>query len=88
MTKEFISISSRMMERVAEADLRAGDCEVFTFDVDRVEGSRQDLWADSELEAVADLLTPAGSPARLRSLLPLAIGELCVCDLAQVLGLS
>jgi len=77
-----------MMERVAEAELRAGDCEVFTFDVDRVERARQALWADSELEAVADLLKLAGSPARLRILLSLAIGELCVCDLAQVLGLS
>ena len=77
-----------MMELAAEAEARTGDCDVFTFDADRVQRARDAIWPEPELEAVADLLKLAGSPARLRVLLSLAIGELCVCDLAQVLGLS
>lgn len=88
LTSHAVLLFSRMMERLVEAEPGAGDCEVFTFDVNRVESARRALWANSEFEATADLLKLAGSPARLRILLSLAVGELCVCDLARVLGLS
>lgn len=76
------------MERLGHVPDGEGDCEVFTFDAARVERAREATWANAEVEAVAELLKLAGSPSRLRILLALAVGELCVCDLAQVLGLS
>ena len=77
-----------MLEPATQTSAEEGDCEVFTFDANRVQRAREAAWPTEELEAVAGLLKLAGSPARLRVLLSLTLGELCVCDLAQVLGLS
>ncbi|RLB54446.1 MAG: transcriptional regulator [Deltaproteobacteria bacterium] len=77
-----------MLESLVSASDKGADCEVFTFDVARIQRARAALWAEPEIVAVTDLLKLAGGPARLRVLLALAVDELCVCDLAQVLGLS
>jgi len=88
LTRALISIVSRMLEQATDRSANDGDCEVFTFDAERVRRAHEAAWPPEELEAVADLLKLTGSPARLRVLLSLTLGELCVCDLAQVLGLS
>jgi len=43
---------------------------------------------DAEVEALADIFQLLASPTRLRIVEALAGGELCVCDLSAVVGVS
>ena len=71
--------------RDAEDD---GACRVFAFDEDRVRRARAAMPTDDELRDIADTFQILGHPTRVRIILALSHEELCVCDLAQVLGLS
>lgn len=66
----------------------AGCCEVYYVDADRVGSVREAMLPDNLLEQVADTFKILAHPTRLKILRALATEELCVCDLAQVLGLS
>lgn len=65
-----------------------GACEVFLFDEKRVGRARQALLADATAQDVAEMFKMLAHPTRLQILRALAREELCVCDLAQVVGLS
>jgi DNA-binding transcriptional ArsR family regulator len=65
-----------------------GCCEVFYVDEDRVERVREAMLAEDLVQRVADTFKVLAHPTRVRILRALASEELCVCDLAQVLGLS
>ncbi len=65
-----------------------GECEVNAFDPQRVRGALAALPTEGELERLQRLFKLLGSPTRLRLLFALDGRELCVCDLAQVLGMS
>ena len=49
---------------------------------------RRRLLADRTVEATADTFRVLGDPTRLRILDALAGGELCVCDIASLVGIS
>ncbi|NOZ00895.1 MAG: winged helix-turn-helix transcriptional regulator [Deltaproteobacteria bacterium] len=63
-------------------------CEVFAFDEDRVRQAMGALPSDDVSHLVAETLKTVAHPTRIRILRALGPGELCVCDLAQVLGIS
>lgn len=63
-----------------------GCCEVFFVDTERVQRARAAMPPELAVEAAAALFKLIGHPTRVRILLALATEELCVCDLAQVLG--
>ena len=64
-------------------------CTVPCFDHDKVNSVRASLAKEEErLPELADFYRLLGSTTRLKVLLALAEGELCVCDIAHVLGLS
>ena len=65
-----------------------GTCRVFAFDEDRVGRARAAMPPDEKLRDIADTFQVLGHPTRVRIILALSHEELCVCDLAQVLGLS
>ena len=65
-----------------------GTCRVFAFDEDRVRRARAAMLTDDRLRSIADTFQILGHPTRVRIILALSHEELCVCDLAQVLGLS
>ena len=65
-----------------------GTCKVFAFDEDRVNRARAAMPTDDKLRDIADTFQILGHPTRVRIILALSHEELCVCDLAQVLGLS
>lgn len=65
-----------------------GCCEVYYVDADRIGRVREAMLSNDLLEQVADTFKVLAHPTRVRILRALAIEELCVCDLAQVLGLS
>ncbi|MGE0814555.1 MAG: ArsR/SmtB family transcription factor [Vicinamibacterales bacterium] len=65
----------------------ADACDVFHIDPARVARLRQTLIAAPSAEALADTFKVLGDPTRVRVLDALSHGELCVCDLAQLVGL-
>ena len=65
-----------------------GTCKVFAFDEDRVNRARAAMPTDDKLRDITDTFQILGHPTRVRIILALSHEELCVCDLAQVLGLS
>ena len=64
-------------------------CSVRIVDVDRVRSTRERVLARPYAEDVAELFRLLGDPGRLRMLSALLeAGELCVCDLAAVVGMA
>lgn len=64
-------------------------CNVNCFDQNKVAAVKAMLAKDEErLPALAELYKLLGNGTRLKILLALAEGELCVCDVAHVLELS
>ncbi len=65
-----------------------GICEVDCIDGPRAAAARAALPPEQESRAVAEAVKVLAHPGRLRVLKALEGRELCVCDLAHVLGLS
>lgn len=64
-------------------------CRVRMVDPDRVAATRQRLLGADEAVSLADGFKLLGEPSRIRILFALLeAGELCVCDLAAVVGVS
>ncbi len=65
------------------------DCEVRMVDPERVEATQERLIGPDEAIGLADGFKLLGEPNRIRILYALLeAGELCVCDLAAVVGVS
>jgi ArsR family transcriptional regulator, lead/cadmium/zinc/bismuth-responsive transcriptional repressor len=63
-------------------------CDLVQIDLARVRTIRAALVAPEAVEGLAETFSALGDPTRVRMLDALSHGELCVCDLAAVLGLS
>lgn len=64
-------------------------CNVTCFEQEKVAQIKSDLAKDEQLLLqLAELYKLLGNVTRLKILLSLAHGELCVCDVAHVLGLT
>lgn len=63
-------------------------CEVYYVDEEHVEKARQALSPEREIMAVAETFRTLGDPTRVKILQALTAQELCVCDLAKLLGVS
>lgn len=63
-----------------------GACATRVVDADRVAAVSARMPADDEVADTADVLGLLADPGRLRLLVALLDGELCVCDLAAVTG--
>ena len=63
-------------------------CDLVQIDLARVRKLRAELVAPDAVQGLADTFSALGDPTRVRILDVLSHGELCVCDLAAVLGLS
>jgi DNA-binding transcriptional ArsR family regulator len=63
-------------------------CDVFFADPEKVARVRAGLMAAPEVGALAETFRVLGDPTRVRILDALAAAELCVCDLATLLGLT
>lgn len=79
-------------ERTAAAQYRPSDasdlCEVRCVDETKVRRTRQAMKAPEAVATLAETFKVLGDPTRLRIAYALAREELCVCDLATVLGVS
>ena len=63
-------------------------CEVQCVDESTVERARQAMPAPAHVAVLAETFRALGDPTRLRLVAALAQAELCVCDLATLLGAS
>lgn len=63
-------------------------CSTRVVDAERVAAVHARMPADTDLTDTADVFGLLSDPGRLRLLMALLEGELCVCDLAVVSGLS
>jgi DNA-binding transcriptional ArsR family regulator len=63
-------------------------CDLVQIDLARVRKLRSELVAPDAVQGLADTFSALADPTRVRILDVLSHGELCVCDLAAVLGVS
>lgn len=63
-------------------------CDVFHADPARVAAVRHSLPDAETVESLGEIFKALGDPTRLRLLTALAQAELCVCDLATLVGIS
>ena len=63
-------------------------CERRIIHEDRLGIAREYLQSYKELESMSDLFKAMADPGRLKILLALSGQEMCVCDLAALLGVS
>lgn len=66
----------------------ADACDVIQIDLTRVRRLRAAAVDAETVDVLAETFRALGDPTRVRILDALSHGELCVCDLAAVLGLS
>jgi len=72
----------------ATALATAEPCPAPHLDVRDTAVRRQTLMGARTVEALADTFRVLGDPTRVRILDALAPGELCVCDIAELVGIS
>ena len=72
----------------APAPVVADACDVFHIDPAKVARLRDALIGEASVDALTETFRALGDPTRVRVLDALSHGELCVCDLAALLGLT
>ena len=63
-------------------------CEVKSVDRDKVKAVRKILITDSEATTLAETFSVLSDPTRMKIIHALSSEELCVCDIACILGMS
>lgn len=63
-------------------------CEVYHADPERIAAIQASAPPDEAIAALSEIFRALGDPTRLRLLSALGAGELCVCDLASLAGIS
>lgn len=63
-------------------------CDVFMVDQAKVKSAKEKLAANGDLSQLTETFKLLGDPTRLKIILALKEEELCVCDLATLLGVS
>lgn len=63
-------------------------CDVFFVDEEKVKAVAKKLAADGHIYELTETFKLLGDPTRLKIILALKEEELCVCDLATLLGVS
>ena len=63
-------------------------CEIYYVNEAHVRSARQVLSPEREILSLAEIFRTLGDPTRVKILQALSVEELCVCDLAKLLGVS
>lgn len=63
-------------------------CELFCYNKSKVNSLKKSLPIPAKLTKLTDIFKVLGDSTRTKILLTLSKGELCVCDISHVLGLS
>ena len=74
---------------IEKALIKANErCQVRTVNIARVLRARKEDLPDGKLERLALTYKILGDPTRLKIVMALKSGDMCVCDLAAFIGLS
>src|SRR5262249_55502772 len=68
--------------------VEADSCDVFHLDPAKVAALKQTVLGDGSVRALAETFRLLGDTTRVRILDALSRSELCVCDIARLLGLT
>jgi ArsR family transcriptional regulator len=63
-------------------------CELFCYNKDKVNALKHSMLPDTKILKLTDIFKVLGDTTRTKILFALGKGEICVCDIAHVLGLS
>jgi len=83
-----MQIKTRAMHREKNQYSREDRCGVRCVHTDRVDRAKREAIPQKEIERLALTYKILGDPTRLRIVMALGNGEMCVCDLAAFIGLS
>lgn len=76
------------MKRLEQHSCEAESCEVKQIHEEHVAASREQMPKEDILIDMAEFFKMLGDSTRIRIIYALKAGELCVCDLAAVLGMT
>lgn len=82
------SVVLKSKPKLNKRNSRDQSCKVVCFNIAKVHEVKRSLPAEKEFEELTALYAALGNITRLKIIFALAKGELCVCDIANVLGLS
>ncbi|MFA5844325.1 MAG: metalloregulator ArsR/SmtB family transcription factor [Coriobacteriia bacterium] len=77
-----------MSRRSHKGDTDIGECEAVVVDEAAVLRAEEALPDARDMTTLVRIFGALGDPTRLRILSALTVGELCVCDLARLTGVS
>lgn len=63
-------------------------CQIFYYDESKVNALKSSMLPEATMTKLTNMFKVLGDSTRVKILLALSEEELCVCDIAQVLGLS
>lgn len=63
-------------------------CETHFIDVDRAKAVQRSMKPDPVIHSLSDIFKVLGDPTRVKILMALSYRELCVCDIANLIGLT
>jgi len=63
-------------------------CQVFCFNKDKVDKTKKYILSFDDLNSLTEIFSVFSDITRVKILLALKKGELCVCDISTILGLS
>jgi len=66
----------------------AKKCSVFSIDPKRVQQARKELFSDEQARDITETFKVLAHPSRVKMLKALSAGEMCVCEISEVIGLS
>jgi len=73
---------------MSKAKSTEGMCKVFYVNTEAVNKISAQMVSEDTLSVMAETFSLLGDPTRLRVVRALSLGELCVCDLASMLGVG
>ena len=77
-----------MIKKIAAEPCLDETCDVRVVHLERVSRARAEAIGETDLERLALTYKIMGDPTRLKIILALRGGEMCVCDIAAFVGLS
>lgn len=86
--KPLIGVTDIHSHRPSHPMMDAPLCDIPLVHEDAVEAALRGRAGEDQITYLADTFQMLASPTRLRIVEALAVGELCVCDLAVVAGVS
>jgi len=75
-------------KKIKNQNGKTDSCKVICFNVEKVKEVKKSLPNEREFQELVELYAALGNITRLKIIFALAKGELCVCDIANVIGLS